>query len=214
MIRQGWPFWGLKLLFAALLVGCDKGPDVPRITSNPASQPAAPPPSAPTTQELMSGTYKRISLAPLPLAAQVPQSWETAVPEGTHMTVLDGPAPGGSTARVSLEMGPRIRADKLDRILDGAKKEADKEKLTTILCDVRTVGDMKVLEEQKRFHAATAPQETLIEWKVTYFLRRDDDFSPYTLNIIGLNEPQFEQSKQLLRKIIDSVVYDPAGRTL
>ena len=38
---------------------------------------------------------ERVLLLPLPLSAQVPQSWDCRTPEGTEMTFLEGPAPGG-----------------------------------------------------------------------------------------------------------------------
>jgi hypothetical protein len=215
MIRHGWPIPGVRLVFGvlALLAGCDRSPDAPRITHSSTPEPTVATASAPTTQELLNGSYKKISLAPLPLSAQVPQSWECTVPEGTHMTVLKGPLLDGSNLHISLEMGAKVPGKIMDSILAGAKKDAAREKLTTILCDVRTLGDLKVLEEQKRFHPADTPAESLIEWKTTYFVPREGDFSPFTLDIISMTDAQFEQSRVLIRKIIDSIVYDPTATT-
>src|SRR2546429_3087010 len=60
-----------------ILMGCDdkSAAPPPGFTPSAENQPAPTADARPTTQELLNGTYKRISLAPLPLSASAPQSW-------------------------------------------------------------------------------------------------------------------------------------------
>jgi hypothetical protein len=148
-------------------------------------------------------------LTPLPLAAQVPLSWEVKTLEGgSGMTFLQGPVPGGRTIQISLEVGRSIKPDELKNILEGAKRAAAKDK-EHVQLDLRTEGDLQVLEERKLLSATASPQEQLMEWKVTYFAHGELDYSQFVLDVLGLNAEQYAQSKDLLRKIFDSVVYQP-----
>jgi len=194
-------------------IGCDKAPTPPRAAERPPAEPA---PAAPTTQELMSGTYKKVPLSPLPFSASVPQSWETKIPEGTTITVLHGPGIDGLDIQMTLEVGNFARGvagqsptETLESILARAKKAAEKDKTNVRLFDIKTVGDIKVMEEQRLFTGAGSPQQ-LIDWKITYFVHRDLNYAPNVINILGLTTDRFEQNKDLLRKIIDSIQYDPS----
>lgn len=215
MIRQGRPIWGL-LLGTIVSAGCDRPPAPPPATerTSRSTQPAEPAPAVPTTQELMSGPYKKLALAPLPLSASVPKSWEIYVPEGARMTFLQGPGLGGQSVRISLETGAPVPASRLPGLLDGAKKAAEKNKLNTRLCEVRAVGDTQILEEQKLYHPSDNPQQSMIEWRVTYFVHRELDYAPYVLDVLGLTSAQYDESKDLLRKIFDTIAHDPASGTL
>jgi hypothetical protein len=165
-------------------------------------------PPVPTTQELMTGPYKRVLLLPLPLSAQVPKSWDCTTPEGTQMTFLEGPAPGGRSIRISLEIGRTIKPDELKNILEGAKRAAAKSK-DKVQLDIRSIGDAQVLEERRLNSAATTPQDQPMDWKVTYFVHTELDYGQYVVDVIGLTAGQYEQSKDLLRKIFDSITYQP-----
>jgi hypothetical protein len=48
-----------------------------------------------------------------------------------------------------------------------------------------------------------------MDWKVTYFVHTELDYGQYVVDVIGLTAGQYEQSKDLLRKIFDSIAYQP-----
>lgn len=205
IVRQGW--FGILCLGMVIAAGCDKPtPPPPQTSAKPPSDVSVPP--VPTTQELMTGPYKRVLLLPLPLSAQVPKSWDCTTPEGTQMTFLEGPAPGGRSIRISLEIGRTIKPDELKNILEGAKRAAAKSK-DKVQLDIRSIGDAQVLEERRLNSAATTPQDQPMDWKVTYFVHTELDYGQYVVDVIGLTAGQYEQSKDLLRKIFDSITYQP-----
>ena len=84
--------WAAVTCGAVLIaIGCDRSPAPPNL---PESTPNKAPASRPTTQELLSGPRKKLPLLPLPLSAQVPQSWQVkSITE--NLFFLEGPAPSG-----------------------------------------------------------------------------------------------------------------------
>lgn len=204
----------VRCIFSAgilLLCSCDKSSAPPRITAKAPTDVAATP--APTTQELMSGPYKKITLTPLPLSAQVPQSWDIATVPNTQISLLKGPGIDGRDIEISLQVGTSLNPDQLKNVLEGATRASTRASKNLRLFKIRDMDDMKVMEEQRTFVSPELPAEQLIDWKVTYFIHRDLDYSPMVINALGMTLSQFEQSKDLLRKIIDSIVYE-GGRAL
>ena len=134
------------------------------------------------------------------------------MPEGTKLTFLQGPGPDGQDIRISLEIGRSLTPDELAHVLDGARRASTKPSNKLRLFNVRDMGDTKVLEEQKVVSDSANSQEQSIDWKITYFVHRDINIVPYSLDVLGMTAGQFDQSKDLLRKIIDSIVYEPVPR--
>jgi hypothetical protein len=200
---QGW----IALLMGALVAssGCEKEKIPPVVSQTQPAEPEAPPEQAaprPTAQELMSGPYKKLVLAPLPLAAQVPQSWEARTLPESSTSFLLGPGPGETDIRIALRIGSPIVPNRLEIMLGGMQKEAASQPaLRTII--VRSVGEMKVLEER-----SPGKLSNEVNWRITYFVRRDLDYAPYFLDVLGLTESQLADAEPLLRKVIDSIVYE------
>jgi len=168
-------------------------------------------PASPTTQELLTGPYKRVALTPIPFFARVPQSWDNKVPEGTHLNFLEGPGPNGSQIQISLETGTHVPADLLKNVLDRAKKAADADPKKVRLFQIKPLGDMQVMEQQNFFTGADDPRQRWIDWKLTFFVHGDIDYATYIVDVLGLPEQRFDQSKELLQKIFDSITYDPTA---
>jgi hypothetical protein len=187
-------------------LGCDRSPTPPKIAEKPA-EPTAP--TTPTTQELLTGPYKRITLLPLPFSARIPQSWETKTPEGTQLNFLQGPGPDGKEIQISLDVGTPLKPEQLKNVLEGARKAADRDKKMYRSFQIRKMGDMQVMDEQRIFPNSDHPDQPLIDWKLTFFVQRDLDYAPYVIDVLGLTEDRFEQSKELLAKIFDSIQYEP-----
>ena len=214
---QGW--LGLATVLCIAL-GCEKSappPPPPQANQAPPSateEPASAPAPAPTTQELMNGKYKTIALTPLPLTVTAPESWEwksLAVKDNPELRLLNGPTPDGSTARITLLTGSSVSPEKLEVYLNGAKRAATRE--SNVTCNVRSAGDMKILEVEK-IPAFSSVTETYVDWKITCFVRGDLDYASYTLDVIGLTPAQLEKSKDLYRKVFDSLAYKAPANPL
>jgi len=205
MIRQGWMI--VLLAGMTLAWGCEKSSPPKVMEKPPTDVEVVPPP--PTTQELMSGKYKKLPLTPLPLTAEVPESWSVETTKGTTLTTLEGPGIDGRKIQMSLTIGTPMTADRLKNVLDGIKRAATRESQSNRSIQVRDAGDVKILEEQRTFAGATQPDEQTHDWKVTYFVHTELDYSQYVVDVIGLTAGQYEQSKDLLRKIFDSITYQP-----
>jgi hypothetical protein len=196
--------------------GCDDRPTPPppaaqRNADGSQTDPSAPP--RPTTQELVAGPYKHLQLAPLPLTADVPQSWEV------ENNTLKGPIPySPHDLIIQLTSWRRQSGDRFDRMLNYAKKDAEARHVTHF--DVRDgSGGMKIIEEQTAAESAgvtsepasTQPGMPLMSWKLLFYVPRGGDFDVYDLNFINLDNDTFEKNKPMLRKIVDSVTSDPTA---
>src|SRR5262245_53680451 len=90
---------GLILMTWMGSAGCDppKAPPPPQPTAEATTQPT---PQRPTTQQLLSGTFKKVPLPSAPLSISVPESWKIE-PVGA-ITFLTGPTPSSEEARIQL----------------------------------------------------------------------------------------------------------------
>jgi hypothetical protein len=202
-----------------ILMGCDDKPSVPPgFIPSAENQPAPAADARPTTQELVNGTYKRISLAPLSLTANAPQSWSVKL-LADNLYFLQGPAPKGE---VQIQLGERTSetAEKLDRLLRAAQRDADAHKDTTRV-DIHQRGQIKVFDVQRQVTHEPPPAQPptsgpaiptkYIDWSVTYFVPRGSDFAAYELHFFNLSAEEFDADKDFLQKILDSVEPADAG---
>ena len=203
MMRHGW--FGVSCVAMLISLGCEKSPAPPKPSEKPAEKAVV---STPTTQELMSGPYKRVLLSPLPFYARVPQSWENKMMEGTTLNFLQGSGPDGQDVQISLVIGTPVKSESLKNVLARAQRDADKDKNTYREFHIRQIGDIQVMEEQKLFTSTDNPREQLIDWKMTFFVPRDLDYAPYVVDVLGMTTERFEKSKDLLKKISDSIEYE------
>ena len=90
-----------------------------------------------------------------------------------------------------------------------AQRQADKDKQSVLKFQIRRLGDVQVMEEQRRAPGIDGSQSS-IDWKLTFFVPRDLDNAIYVVEILGLNQQRFEKSKALLEKILDSIEYTPS----
>lgn len=187
--------------------GCGKSaapmPESPTTQSSDAAQ------TGPTTQEFMAAPFVEITLGPLPLRAKVPRSWGIEDIHGTDITLLHGPGPAGNQLDIQLSVLISMTPQRVDLMLKAAQRDAKKDP-ATILCNVKQNNtDMQVLELQRRIKSTTQPDDQAIDWKITYFVQNGLNYDAYVLSVNGLTQGKYEQSKDLLRRIIDSVTYVP-----
>lgn len=192
-------------------LGCDDEPAPPldiMQTESPLQE-AAP---APTTQELLEGVRQTVSLGELPLSVQAPPSWAVKPMRGTTHILLMGPTPSGE-ASIQLNNRPLTTADKLDIIVNGAKKEMQQFPQSIKLVELRTIDGAKVLERQRvGLMPRPSPDDPPgvkpsppFNWTITVFVPRGADYDTHELNFVGLTADQYEADKTLLRGIIESI---------
>jgi len=199
-----------------IAIGCDTRSAPPSVSE---SAPSTAPASRPTTQELLDGPRKKISLLPLPLRAEAPASWQVkSLTE--NLFFLEGPAPSGD---VQIQLAERTSqtADKLERLFKAAKRDAASHPAGTQV-DIRQLGNVRVFDVQrviKRDATAVLPADPsassgpgkFIDWSITYFTPRGSDFAAYELHFFNLSADQFDSDKEFLQKILDSVTTEESG---
>jgi hypothetical protein len=79
------------LIGFAVLCGCDNAPPPPPQVMEQAQNDASTQTSRPTTQELLTGQYVKLTLPGLPLSLRIPASWK--VGSAPTISFLEGPAP-------------------------------------------------------------------------------------------------------------------------
>lgn len=203
--------WVLSLMLVLGLLwatGCGKSPAPMPASDTQAAESTAS--NGPTTQEFMDAPFMDISLRPLPLHAKVPHSWGIKDIPGTDVTLLRGPNAEGDQLHIQLSVLMSMTPQRVDLMLQAAQRDAKKDP-STILCNVKQNTDMQVLEIQRRVTAATQPDEVPIDWKITYFVQHDLNYDAYVLSVNDLTQAEYDKSKDLLRRIIDSITYVPSG---
>jgi hypothetical protein len=207
------------VLFAgAMFTGCDEAPVAPpELLKEP---PRETQPPRPTTQALLEGPRKRLTLGVIPLAVRAPASWGVKHLDGTNLTMLEGPTPTGDVS-IQLSERPLTSAAKFDVLVNGAKRELEQFPATIKMAELRAIGRAKVLERQRIGRMPTTspddePGTTLsppFSWTITVFVPRGADYETYELSFIGLTADQYETDKVLLRSIIESLTVDGGDAT-
>jgi hypothetical protein len=206
--KRRWPILILVSLFG--VGGCGKSAAPVPVSEN--NQSTTSPSAGPTTQELaqefMAAPFVDLALRPLPLQAKVPRSWGVETTRGTDITMLRGPGPDAHQLYISLSVLMSMTPDRMNLTVQAAQRDAKKDP-ATLKCDVRQTTDMQILEIVRTINATTQPEDQPVDWRITFFAQHDLNYDSYVLSVIGLTQKQYEQSKDLLRRIIDSVTYVP-----
>lgn len=214
---------GAAVLLAGILgagTGCEdaSAPPPHLLADQPASKPSETETPRPTTQELLAGPRKPVSLGELPLTVQAPAGWAVNTLTGTTHVLLEGPTPSGE-ATIQLNIRPVTSALKLEMIVNGARKELEQFPKSIRMVEVRQITGAQVLERQRIGEMPrplpdddpnVKPSRPL-NWTITVFVPRGADHDTYELNFVGLTESQYEMDKPLLRGIIDSITVQTAA---
>jgi hypothetical protein len=214
-------FPGKVLLAAALLCAgfaCDDEPQPPpELLEQARKTDDEDGPKRPTTQELLQGPRGVISLGPLPLTVRAPKDWKVESVGTSNIILLRGPTPGGE-AQVALSRRPSAAPERVEAVINGAKKEMATTQSSVKMAEVRPLGGggARVFERQEV--GRMMPAEPLdaegkvmskpsaaLSWTITVFVPQGEEVEAYELNFLGLTVDQYETDKQLLRQIIDSL---------
>ena len=217
------------LVVVSLTASCDDKNAVPASVQQAAvkAQAEGPKgPARPTTQELMSGSRKRLVLAPLPFSVRVPTPWKVDSLGGGSIIVLGGPTPSGE-AQIQLTTRSPAKKEELEVIQRAAKKElsqptTDSSK-KTVKAEFRKLGDIEIFERQavgqpgpltitddkgqERIETATP-----YTWTLTMFIPQGSgDYARHEMNFIGLTAEQYKQDQPLLDDILKSLNHEAAA---
>jgi hypothetical protein len=200
--------------------GCDdtSAPPPHLVADQPAAKPVEAEPTRPTTQELLQGPRKPVSLGDLPLTVRAPGGWALKTLANTTHVLLEGPTPSGE-ATIQLNVRPVINAQKLEMIVNGAKKELEQFPKSIKMVELRQITGAQVLERQRvgEMPRALPDDDPNVKpsrpfnWTITVFVARGAKHDAYELNFVGLTENQYEMDKPLLRGIIDSITVQSAA---
>lgn len=206
------------LLAVVLASGCDDTPAIPPdlVLDAPVSPEAQP--ARPTTQELLEGPRHPVPLGELPLTVQAPAGWEVEPLAGTSHVLLQGPTPFGEAA-VQLNDRPLTTGAKFEMIVNGAKKELEQFPQSIKMVELRQIEGAQVLERQRvGLMPAPSPYDPPgvklsppLNWTITVFVPRGEDYDTYELNFIGLTADQYDADETLLRGIMDSITVNAAS---
>jgi len=212
------------ILAAGLLcTGCDDpAGDIPKeVLDQQAKQAEAAKtlPKIPTTQELVNGPRTVTALGPLPMTMRVPASWEVKVAGGA--TLLSGFTPNGEVA-IQLTSRPSLKKASFDSLVKSDKKEQAEKPQSILKVEVRPMGDMLIYERQavgdpapytvfdKNMKERTTTEQ-MFKWTISVLAPSSDAYQRYELNFVGLTKSQYDQDKQFLQGILDTLSAGGAG---
>ncbi len=209
-----------------LVTACDDKPDVPQTVldqARAASEHKGP--KIPTTQELLTSARKPIALLPLPLTMQVPPGWgklNDNNPAGIKVTsaglnILQGYTPNGEV-QIQLAGQSPIKQEDLDRLVAAGKKEMAQKPQQIVKFELRSVGNLKVLERQTlgppapltvydRDNLPHTSLESNCDWTLSVLIPTDGAYQVCKLGFISLTKSQYDEDKDFLYSILNTLHY-------
>jgi hypothetical protein len=207
----------------AIAVGCDDpGSDIPQsVRDQQAKQAEAQKnlPKIPTTQDLLNGPRTTTALGPLPMTMRVPVSWKVEVTGGASL--LRGFTPNGE---IAIQLTPRsaIKKESFDALVKSDKKEQAEKPQSILKVEVRPMGDNLIYERQavgdpapytvfdKNMKERTTTEQ-IFKWTVAVLVPTGDAYQRYDLNFVGLTKSQYDQDKDFLQGILNTLTYGEGG---
>lgn len=208
-------------IFVAALVGCAVGcnnrPAPPTTQAETKSDSRGK--AAPTTQDLAASPRAPLSLGVMPLSVNVPAGWKVQSPNDGQSMFLQGPAPNGDIA-IALSRRPEADKKLMDVIIATGEKSHHDDPATFLLAEKRDRGEFTLFQTQKIYRPrGTAPPDAsghanalppLLDWTVSVFVpSAGGRYRDYELNFVGLTLQQYQQDKDFLNSIVNSISYTP-----
>jgi hypothetical protein len=212
------------------LIGCDdkrSSSGVPPVPPPaPATQPAAPAVTRPTTQELLNGPRKPLVLGNFKLTMEVPPSWKLETVGSA--TWLAGETPNGEVRMQLAVQGAALKSGAINAMEKRARDEAAKEPDKLEVIPLHNIGGTaRKMERREVLHnlelrVPKADGTTLdhvehvdrMDWSILVFVPDGDQFTLEVINFSGLSIQQYEKDRTFLEGIIRSLHYDATGGAL
>src|SRR5689334_18840042 len=149
--------WIALAMTAAMgIAGCDNSPAPPKNLPATNDKPATTGPSRPTTQELLNGPTKKLSLGVIPFNITVPQSWEVKT-SGDGLAFLQGPTPAGDVQIQLAKRHSQLSPQDVEALIRAAKKEADAHPEAKRTATLRETPSFRILDRQSVGNPMTVP---------------------------------------------------------
>lgn len=201
----------LTLICTLMVSACDERPSSPPPVALPPPPPSNPAatlpaePARPTTQALTTGPRTTLALDVLPFSLSVPEGWALQTVAG--IVVLTGATPNGD-ATIQLNFRSIEKAT-IPLIEMGAKEDLKKDPTINLLAEGRELGGVHVFERRWLGRPQASGEPRTLRWTITAYVPRDEHTSSvYELNFVGLTESQFNDDRNFLYSIIDTLKYD------
>jgi hypothetical protein len=215
-------------LFAASLIlclsaGCDRRDGtVSQANIPPTSMPELAP--RPTTQELLSGPFQKFVTPGIPVSIQAPKGWKISTTSG--LTMLEGPSP---TQDMMIQLAARdaIRREDVDVFIQHMRREGERQPGDLKHMEIRNQGNAQIIDQLFQEPALSSPRTdssglavvdakgnvvmtsvTPVHWMVTILVPGPKAYDHYDIDCIGLTTEEYAADKELLEKIMGSIVYE------
>jgi len=213
----------LSIVLALAGIACDDSPssDIPQTVRDQQARDAAAAklPKIPTTQDLVNGPRTTTALGPLPMTLRVPVSWQVKVTGGA--SILQGFAPNGEIA-IQLTSRPSIKKADFEALFKSDKKEQAAKPQSILKVDLRPLGDVQIYERQAVGDPAPftvydsnmkerTTTEQIFKWTIAVLAPSGEAYQRYDLNFVGLTKSQYDQDKDFLQGILNTLTYGTAG---
>jgi hypothetical protein len=210
-------------LILSVSSGCDRRSG-PQSKVPPTSMPELAP--RPTMQALLSEPLHRFVVPGIPLSIQAPRSWK--IDNASHLTVLEGPTPS-QDMMIQIAARDAIKPTDVDLFIEHMRRESDTAPGDLKRTDLRNQGKAQVIEQLYEEKPLSSPRTDTsglavvdgkgniqmttvkpIHWMVTILVPGPNAYEHYDINCIGLTSEEYASDKELLEKIMASVVYEQA----
>jgi hypothetical protein len=206
----------------ALLVGCDDRPAAPPHLLNPQPPVDGTSTERPTTRQILDTAGAPIGLKLIPFTLDAPPGWEVKTLPGTATMVIDGPTPR-FTVELQMSSRGKLSAGVFESLVAGAKAESERYPGPHNRSELRELGELKVLHRMRAddptneplldaFGETAAARATPLRWRINIFVPRGErEYENFDLWFNGMTVEQYEQDKQLLNRVLDSLKYNESA---
>ncbi len=216
---------GLVILALGIVAigGCGRSEDSTPTASEP------PPPTRPTTQDLVSGDRTELDIKSAPLSVKVPPSWKVELVDG--ITMLEGPTPSGDTT-ITVTTLPGMSSRRIELMVDGAEADAQQRPDRVQVHDLHQINGLRVIDKimytVSTTQASTQPDDTnaidagtadtpivetgdgqLISWSRLVFVPFEDTFLPCSFSVSAMTPNEYGQDQAFLQSVLDSAKTRP-----
>lgn len=213
---------------ATLSISCDQTPSPPKAIRDASKEPATQQAARPTTQELLSGSFRKYMLPDTPLSVQAPESWRFT--SAGSVRLLEGPSPADQAMITYTQRDP-VQEDRVEGLISRLKGEVSSNG-DIFKSELRQIGQMRVLERLTTSPPVTNPKldnrgnplfdaqnnpvtvkTTAVEWSLIAFIPEGKLWKQYVLTVIGLTTDSYGTDRVLLERILGSLMQESGPTT-
>ena len=192
-------------------VGCDETyTPPPGATSSTPGTISTTAPSASATMD--EGSRERLPLGVIPFSLEVPKGW-LMQSGAAGKIILHGKTPTGEVD-VLLGVGPSVKAAELPLLVKESRKTSLDTHVKNGVVERDKMTIITTIAPQLAPGAAPSPDPELVPMGWTAQVIVSDatpDLQSYELTFVGLSQAMFDKDEAFLRRIMDSLRYEPAA---